>query len=100
MKQAGALAISSTEPPTDNTQSSCFGRAMESRGRHYKISQIVITQTTDFHWKVTIFTPPSQEFPQGRCMESVLFASPDKMWLWVSDVARLHTWAMIERVGL
>lgn len=91
---------SSTALRTDNTASSWSGEAEPALSRHYKISQIVITQTKDFRWKVAIFTPPSPDYPQGSCIESVLFTSPDKMWLWVSDVSRLHTWAMIEGVGL
>jgi hypothetical protein len=82
------------------TASSCNGRDVASRGGHYKISQIVITQLTDFRWKVAIFTPPSPEYPQGRCIESAPFNNHDKMLLWLSDVSRLHTWAQIEGVGL
>lgn len=80
--------------------SSCAGPTVASQGRHYKISQIVITQLTDFRWKVAIFTPPCPEYPQGRCMEAEPFNNPDKMWIWVNDVSRLHTWEQHEGVGL
>lgn len=93
MKSAGALAISSTELHTDNTASSCSGREAASHERHYKISQIVITQLPDFSHKVAVFS-------RGKCELVKTFSNPDKMWLWVSDVSRLHTWAQIEGVGL
>ena len=88
---AGALAISWTEPPTDNTQSLCNGKASESR--HYKISQIVINQTTDFRWKVMIFSPK-------RCELVQVFSNPDAMSIWLNDISRLHTWALVNPVGL
>lgn len=93
MGSAGALATTWTEPHTDNTPSSCNGKATESPGRHYKISQVVITQTTDFRFKVAVFSP-------SRCEIVQTFSNPDAMWIWVNDVSRLHTWAQIEGVGL
>jgi hypothetical protein len=93
MNSAGALAITWTEPRTDNTPSSCNGRAKASPGRHYKISQIVITQTNDFRWKVAIFSP-------GQCEQVRVFQNPDAMGIWLNDVSRLHTWAQIDGVGL
>lgn len=93
MNSAGALAISWTEPHTDSMPSSVNGRAGGSPEHHYKISQVVITQTRDFRWKVAVFSPT-------RCETVQTFSSPDRMWLWVNDVSRLHTWAQIEGVGL
>lgn len=83
----------STALRTENIASSCNGTARESPGRHYKISQIVITQTGDFGWKVAIFSPT-------RCELVKVFNNPDAMWIWVNDVSRLHTWAQIDGVGL
>ena len=93
MNSAGALAIGWTEPHTDNMPSSVNGRAEGNHERHYKISQIVITQLPDFSHKVAVFSPK-------QCELVKTFSSPDKMWLWVSDVSRLHTWAQIDGVGL
>lgn len=93
MAWAGSLATSSTAPHTDNSASSCAGRSNQNQERHYKISQIVITQTKDFRWKVNVFS-------RERCELVEVFSSPDKMWLWVSDMARLHTWSLIDGVGL
>lgn len=93
MAWAGALAISSTELPTDNTQSSASGEERASPGRHYKISQIVITQTADFRWKVMVFS-------RKQCEQVQVFSSPDAMSIWINDVSRLHTWALIDPVGL
>jgi hypothetical protein len=84
---------SSTALRTEHIPSSANGRAVASRERHYKISQIVITQTTAFGWKVTIFSPQQVELVRT-------FQSPDAMSIWLNDVARLHTWAQIEGVGL
>lgn len=83
----------STALRTDNTASSANGKAGESPRRRYKISQIVITQTTDFRHKVAIFSP-------DRCETVQTFSNPDAMWIWVNDISRLHTWAQIEGVGL
>jgi hypothetical protein len=93
MSSAGALAIGWTEPPTDNTLSSANGEGVASPGRHYKISQIAITQTKDFRWKVAIFSPSQCEMVQT-------FNNPDAMAIWLNDIARLHTWALIDGVGL
>ncbi len=60
---------------------------------HYKISQIVTTQTKDFRWKVAVFSP-------DRCEIVQTFSNPDAMWIWVNDISRLHTWAQIDGVGL
>lgn len=60
---------------------------------HFKISQIVITQLTDFRWKVSIFSPK-------RCELTQTFNNPDALGLWLNDVSRLHTWAQHEGVGL
>lgn len=73
--------------------SSCNGLETASRGRHYKISQIVLTQTSDFRFKIAIFS-------REKCELVRTFQSPDAMSIWLNDVARLHTWAQIEGVGL
>jgi hypothetical protein len=84
---------SSTALRTEHIPSSANGRAVASQGRHYKISQIVITQTSDFRWKVAIFSP-------GQCEQVRVFQNPDAMGIWLNDISRLHTWAQIEGVGL
>jgi hypothetical protein len=84
---------SSTALRTEHIPSSANGRAVASQGRHYKISQIVITQTNDFRWKVAIFSP-------GQCEQVRVFQNPDAMGIWLNDISRLHTWAQIEGVGL
>lgn len=73
--------------------SSCAGPTAASPGGHYKISQIVITQTGDFRWKVAIFS-------KHRCELVRVFGSPDAMGIWMNDVSRLHTWEQINGVGL
>jgi hypothetical protein len=93
MGSAGALAISSTEPHTDNTQSSANGRAGASRERHYKISQIVTTVTSDFRWKVAVFSREHCEIVQT-------FSSQEKAAVWIDDVSRNHTWIPMEAIGL
>lgn len=93
MSSDGLSATTCTELPTDNMPSSCDGPIPESPGSRYKISQIVVTQTQDFRWKVAIFSP-------RQCELVRTFQSPDAMGIWLNDVARLHTWERIEGVGL
>ena len=78
---------------TETGASSCNGPKPGSRDYHYKISQIVICQTDDFRWKVMIFSP-------AHCELVKVFNNPDAMGLWINDVARLHTWALVAPVGL
>jgi hypothetical protein len=87
----GSSATFSTEPHTDNTASSCDGRGKESLG--FQIVQIVIAQTTDFRWKVMVFS-------KGRCEKVEVFTDPDAMTIWVNDVSRLNNWFRGEPVGL
>jgi hypothetical protein len=93
MSSAGALAITWTEPHTDTTPSSCNGKARGSQERHYKISQIVTTVTSDFRVKVAVFSPTSCEVVQT-------FSSQEKAAVWIDDVSRNHTWVPMEPIGL
>lgn len=93
MGSAGALAIGWTEPHTDNTQSSANGKAVASQERHYKISQIVTTITSDFRWKVAVFS-------RDRCEIVQTFGSQEKAAVWIDDVSRNHTWVPMEAIGL
>jgi hypothetical protein len=93
MNSAGALAITWTEPRTDNTPSSCNGMATGSPGRHYAITQIVTTITSDFRWKVAVFS-------RERCEIVQTFSSQEKAAVWIDDVSRNHTWVPMEAIGL
>ena len=93
MSSVGALRTSSTEPHTDNMPSSCDGPPKPNQKRHYKIAQIVVTQTTDFRFKVAVFS-------RQHCEQVQTFSNPDSMWIWITDVSRLHTWEQHEGVGL
>ncbi len=84
---------SSTALRTEHIPSSANGRAVASQGRHYKISQIVTTVTSDFRVKVAVFSPTSCEVVQT-------FSSQEKAAVWIDDVSRNHTWVPMEPVGL
>lgn len=83
----------STALRTDNTASSCNGLDVATQKSHYKIHQIVVCQTTDFRWKVAVFS-------RERCEVVGVFNNPDAMSVWLNDVSRLHTWTLIDPVGL
>jgi hypothetical protein len=94
MPLAGALAVAWKETTQDNSVSSCDGKERGSpERRHYKIHQIVVCQTTDFRWKVAVFS-------RDRCELVGVFSNPDAMSVWLNDVSRLHTWTLIDPVGL
>jgi hypothetical protein len=77
----------------DHTALSCNGRDVASREHHYKISQIVKTITSDFRWKVAVFS-------RERCEVVQTFSSQEKATVWIDDVSRNHTWVPIEAIGL
>jgi hypothetical protein len=93
MPLAGALATVCAETTPDNSASSCDGRGKASHERHYKISQIVTTITSDFRWKVAVFS-------RERCEVVQTFSSQEKAAVWIDDVSRNHTWVPMEAIGL
>lgn len=58
---------------------------------HKKISQVVVTQTESFLWKVTIFS-------RDRTERVEFFDSPDAACLFMNDVIRLSPWELIQDI--